>query len=443
MNDAAGEPGGARRTVGRKRTWLLGILLPLLLATGLGWVLWKERPWQKLAPATAAAAGGSGPITRGEYLARAGDCIACHTARGGRENAGGLAMPTPFGALYTPNITPDDETGIGRWTADEFYRMMHTGIGKDGKLLYPAMPFQAYTKVTREDSDAIYAYFMSLPPIRQPNRPHELRFPYNNRELLVGWRSLFFRQGEYEPDRTQSAEWNRGAYLVDGLAHCAMCHSAINLLGGSSESQAFAGGLIPNQYWYAPSLTSNREAGLGEWSIQEIVDILGKGASARGAVYGPMAEVTFHSLQYLSQEDLRAMAVYLKSLPPKGERRPESRAQLVAPGVMELGRRVYVQQCAMCHGDQGQGAPSGFPPLANNQSIEMASPVNAVRMVLNGGYAPATRGNPRPYGMPPFAHLLNDEEVAAVTTYIRVAWGNGGTPVSAQQANELRAVRLE
>lgn len=430
-------------SVGRTSRVLLGMVLPLVAAAGLGWVLWQEKPWQQLAPETPAAHGGNDIISRGEYLARAGDCIACHTATGGHEYAGGRPMPTPFGALFAPNITPDDETGIGRWTADEFYRMMHTGIGKDGKLLYPAMPFQAYARVTREDSDAIYAYLMSLTPVRQPNRPHELRFPYNNRELLVGWRSLFFKQGDFVPSPNQTPEWNRGAYLAEGLGHCAMCHSAINMLGGSSESKAFAGGLIPNQNWYAPSLTSNREAGLGEWSVEDIVDLLRNGASARGAVYGPMAEVSFHSLQYLTEADLRAMAVYLKSLPPRGEAKPEPKAQLVAPAVMELGRKVYAAQCAMCHGDDGKGHPPAFPPLANNQSIEMTSPVNAVRMVLNGGYAPATRGNPRPYGMPPFAHILNDEEIAAVVTYIRVAWGNTGTPVSTAQANELRAVPQE
>ena len=186
-------------------------------------------------------------INRGEYLARAGDCVACHTAPDGKDFAGGRPMPTPFGNLYVPNITPDEETGMGRWTADEFYRMMHTGISRDGTLLYPAMPFASYTKVTREDSDAIYAYLMSVPPVRQKNRPHELRFPYNKRDLLIGWRALYFKEGEYVPDPIQSAEWNRGAYLVQGLGHCAMCHTAINALGGSRESQAFEGGMIPNQ----------------------------------------------------------------------------------------------------------------------------------------------------------------------------------------------------
>jgi mono/diheme cytochrome c family protein len=382
-------------------------------------------------------------INRGEYLARAGDCVACHTAPGGKPFAGGRAMPTPFGNLYVPNITPDDETGIGVWTQDEFYRMMHTGISRDGTLLYPAMPFASYTRVTRADCDAIYAYLMSVPPVKQKNRPHELRFPYNKRELLIGWRALYFREGEYEPDPAQSAQWNRGAYLVQGLGHCSMCHTAVNALGGSSESKAFEGGMIPNQNWYAPSLTSNREAGLGDWSIREIADLLQVGASARGAVYGPMAEVVYNSLQYLSDEDAAAMAVYLKALPQRDTTVVPSSARLVQPAVMETGRRVYEQQCAICHGDEGKGHPPMFPPLADNQSITMPSPVNSIRMVLNGGYAPGTKKNPRPHGMPPFSHILDDDEVAAVVTYIRVAWGNTGTPVTPAQANELRKVLPE
>ena len=212
-------------------------------------------------------------------------------------------MPTPFGTLYTSNITPDVETGIGKWTADQFYTTMHTGRFPNGGLLYPAMPFASYTKVTRADSDAIFAYLKSVPPVNQQNRPHDLRFPYNNRSLILGWRTLFFTEGEYKPDPNKSAEWNRGAYLVEGLGHCAMCHSAINALGGSSQSEAFKGGLIPMQNWYAPSLTSNKEGGLGDWSIKDISDLLRTGVSKRGAVYGPMAEVVYNSLQYMTDDD--------------------------------------------------------------------------------------------------------------------------------------------
>src|ERR1700691_3217325 len=207
-------------------------------------------------------------VRRGEYLARAGDCIACHTAPEGRIFAGGLAMLTPFGTLYSSNITPDAEAGIGKWSADDFYRTMHSGRFPDGGLIYPAMPFASYTKVTRAESDAIFAYLKTIPPVNQKNRPQDLSFPYNNRQLLLGWRTLFFTPGEYKPDPNKSAEWNRGAYLVEGLGHCGMCHTPINALGGSSQSEAFKGGMIPMQNWYAPSLTSNREGGLGGWRIK-------------------------------------------------------------------------------------------------------------------------------------------------------------------------------
>lgn len=385
-------------------------------------------------------------VKRGEYLARAGDCVACHTQPGDKLFAGGRAMPTPFGTLYSPNITADNQTGIGKWTADEFYQMMHTGRSRDGSLLYPAMPYGAYTKVTRADSDAIFAYLRSVPPVNQPNRPHEMRFPYNNRELLLGWRTLYFREGEYQADPTRSVEWNRGAYLVQGLGHCSMCHTAINALGGSSESKAFEGGLIPMQDWYAPSLTSNKEAGLGDWSIEDISDLLQKGVAKRGAVYGPMAEVVYDSLQYLSDDDVRAMAVYLKSLPQHGGENGASGKSSMSGEERELlvrlGAKIYDAQCATCHGKRGEGKLPDFPPLANNQSIQMTSAVNPIRMVLNGGYAPGTMKNPAPYGMPPFAQSLSDEEVAAVVTFIRTAWGNRGTPVTAKEANALRSATL-
>jgi mono/diheme cytochrome c family protein len=384
-------------------------------------------------------------VAKGDYLARAGDCIACHTMPEGRLFAGGRPMPTPFGTLFTSNITPDAETGIGKWNAEQFYATMHTGRFPDGGLLYPAMPFGSYTKVTRADSDAIFAFLKTIPAVKQPNRPHDLKFPYNNRSLILGWRTLYFSEGEFKSNPKQSAEWNRGAYLVEGLGHCAMCHTAINALGGSSESQAFQGGLIPMQNWYAPSLTSNKEAGLGDWSLKDITDLLKTGVSARGAVYGPMAEVVYNSLQYLTDDDTRAMAIYLKSL---GQGSPPEAATSNLPGsesslLLALGKTIYDGQCASCHGEQGLGELPHYPPLAGNQSIQMSSAVNPIRMVLNGGYPPGTAGNPQPYGMPPFAHSLSDDEVAAVVTYIRTAWGNRGAAVSAREANTLRSATLD
>ncbi len=394
--------------------------------------------------ATAQPAPGRAVVKQGEYLARAGDCIACHTTPGGPLFAGGRPMPTPFGTLYSSNITPDPETGIGKWTADQFYSMMHTGRFPDGGLVYPAMPFASYTKVTRADSDAIFAYLRAVSPVHQADRPHDLRFPYNNRSLILGWRTLYFQEGEYRPDASKPAEWNRGAYLVQGLGHCGMCHTPINALGGSSQSQAFQGGLIPMQDWYAPSLTSNKEAGLGEWTIEDIADLLRTGISKHGAVYGPMAEVTYDSLQYMTDADTRAMAVYLKGLAehtPGVTPSPVPRAE--SSLLVRLGRDIYGAQCANCHGADGRGMPSNYPPLAGNPSISMASAVNPIRMVLNGGFPPGTQGNPTPYGMPPFAQSLSDDEVAAVVTYIRTSWGNRGEPVSARDANSLRAAPLD
>ena len=284
-----------------------------------------------------------------------------------------------------------------------------------------------------------------MPPVNRPDRPQDLRFPYDNRSLILGWRTLFFEEGEYRPDPAKSVDWNRGAYLVQGLGHCAMCHTPINALGGSSDSKAFEGGLIPMQNWYAPSLTSNKEAGLGDWSIEEIVSLLRTGVSHRGAIYGPMAEVTFDSLQYLNDADVRAMAIYLKSL---GQGSPLAQPASAVPApesslLMAFGQTVYASNCAVCHAADGRGMPPAYPPLAGNPSIQMESAVNPIRMVLNGGFPPGTQGNPMPYGMPPFAQRLSDDEVAAVVTYIRAAWGNRGEAVSARQANELRTAPVD
>ncbi len=384
-------------------------------------------------------------MSKGEYLARAGDCIACHTRPGARLFSGSRPMPTPFGTLYSSNITSHEHAGIGGWSSTTFYAAMHDGRTSDGGLLYPAMPFAAYTKVTREDSDAIFDYLRSVPAAPEETHPNELRFPYNNRQLILGWRTLFFTEGTFQPDKAKSAQWNRGAYLVQGLGHCSMCHTAINALGGSSESKAFQGGLIPMQNWYAPSLTSNKEAGLGEWSLKEISDYLRVGVSDRGAVYGPMAEVVYNSLQYLTDEDTHAMSVYLKGLaegkPPKAavDKVTVEENSLL----MRLGKSVYDNNCANCHGPEGRGYTPHYPPLAANQSIQMESAVNPIRMVLNGGFAPGTSANPMPYGMPPFAQSLSDDEVAAVVTYIRTSWGNRGSAVSARQANELRSAPMD
>ena len=369
-------------------------------------------------------------IERGAYLARAGNCTACHTARGGAPYAGGRGIDTPFGTVYASNLTPDAKTGIGSWSADHFWRALHNGRSKDGRLLSPAFPYPNYTLVTRDDSDAIYAYLRSLPPVEQPNRAHALRFPYDSQLALSVWRALFFEPSSFAADPARSTDWNRGAYLVRGLGHCNACHASRNALGATTEKLELSGGLIPMQNWYAPSLSSSAEAGVAGWPVTQVVELLKTGRSERASVTGPMAEVVFRSTQHLSDADLRAMAVFLGELPQSSAIAIAAQRQAPDARQSERGKALYDKHCADCHGDAGQGAVGAYPPLAGNRAVTLASPVNLIRIVQNGGFLPATAGNPRPYGMPPFSHLLDDTEIAAVLSYIRSAWGNAAPPVS-------------
>ncbi len=385
-------------------------------------------------------------LARGRYLALAGNCAGCHTARGGGAYAGGRAVRTPFGTVYTSNLTPDAATGLGAWSAGDFWRAMHHGRSRDGRLLYPVFPYPNYTRVTRADSDALHAFLKTVPALAQANTAHALRFPYNNRLLLAAWRALYFKPGVYQNDARENAAWNRGAYLVQGLGHCSACHTGRDALGGPERSADLAGGMIPMLDWYAPSLNSDAQAGLGAWQAHEIVALLRTGTSPRGAVSGPMAGVVYQSLQHLDERDLRAMAVYLKSLPPTAPPRagavpPVAEAQRKA--VMAAGAKLYDRHCADCHAAGGEGIAPAYPPLAGNRSISMDSAANAIRIVLNGGFAPATAGNPRPYGMPPFRVSLNDAEIAAVVSYIRNSWGSRVGLVSPLEVDRHRSTPVD
>lgn len=430
-----------RRIVG----WLLAfaaLLIVVVLALNV-----RDEPRIPAGPETFAAT--PQQIERGAYLARAGNCAACHTARGGAEYAGGRGIDTPFGTVYSSNLTPDAESGIGSWTSAHFWRAMHNGRARDGRLLYPAFPYPSYTQVTREDSDAIYAYLRSLAPVRQANRAHALRFPYNTQASLAVWRALFFSPGVYVAEPANSAQWNRGAYLVRGLGHCIACHSSRNVFGATSEKLELSGGLIPMQHWYAPSLASPTEAGVAEWDTAHVVGLLKNGVSPRGTVMGPMAEVVYRSTQHLSDADLAAMAVFLKELPQlEANTEPGVIERFVAllrpkegptdPVLLTRGAKLYEQRCATCHGKEGQGAAGAYVPLAGNRAVTMSSPVNVIRAIVNGGFPPSTAGNPRPYGMPPFGHELSHADIAAVATYIRASWGNQAAPVSQLEVLQSR-----
>lgn len=419
---------------------LLVLLVLVLCGLGLTAYLGTREDDVGAAPADSAEL-----VRQGAYLARAGDCMACHTTRGGAAYAGGRAIQTPFGAIHASNITSDRETGIGSWTADDFWRAIHNGKSKDGTLLYPAFPYPNYTRVTRADSDALYAYFKTVQPVRQANKEPELRFPFNYRFLLAGWRALYFRPGVYEAEPKQNAEWNRGAYLVQGLGHCSACHAPRNFLGATTGGENLSGAMIPMLNWYASSLTGERGEGLGKWEVQHIVDLLKTGVSTQGAASGPMAEVVRESLQYLDEKDIRAMAVYLKSLPQneKAEEPTEPRRNPETEKMLSVGASLYEKHCVECHKASGEGQPPGYPALAGNRSLLLGSPVNPIRAVLHGGYPPSTAGNPRPYGMPPFGAILNDDEVAAVVSFVRNNWGNHGSMVTGDQVNKYRSIALE
>ncbi|MBO9513734.1 MAG: c-type cytochrome [Variovorax sp.] len=369
-------------------------------------------------------------VERGRYLALAGNCAGCHTTRGGAPYAGGVGIETPFGTVFSSNLTPDPNAGIGRWNSDHFWRALHNGRSKDGRLLYPAFPYPNFTRVTREDADAIFAYLRTLPASPVPNLPHELRFPYDMQPALAVWRALSFKPGTFEPDPAKPAEWNRGAYLVEGLGHCIACHGTRNVLGATQEKLGLSGGLIAVQNWYAPSLTSRREASVADWNPHDVVELLKTGRSERGTVMGPMADVVYGSTQHLQEADLLAMASYLKELPSTSAAVAPTTSPTRDPRVMERGARIFDQRCAYCHGDQGQGAAGAYPPLAGNRAVQMSTPVNLIQIVRHGGFLPTTPGNPRPYGMPPFRIVLDDTDVAAVLTYIRGSWGNDAPPVT-------------
>ncbi len=425
------------------RNTKIAIAVPLLLVVAAVGFIWPKHDTGPAPSAASQAMPAAEKVARGAYLAKAADCMACHTTRGGAAFAGGRALQTPFGNVISPNITSDRETGIGNWNADDFWNALHNGKAKDGRLLYPAFPYTNYTAMTRDDSDAMYAYFQSITPVKQASAPHTLRFPYNQQAMLAVWRALYFKPAVYEPDAGKSAEWNRGAYLVQGPGHCIACHSERNALGASDKG--LSGGLIPVLGWYAPSLTSDREAGLGDWDVKDITDLLKTGISQRATVFGPMAEVVRESLQHLSDEDARAMAVYLKSLPNEsGNRDPYERSkEAEAAAWLAAGEKIYSKQCLDCHGEKGQGIAPHYPPLAGNRALTMDQAVNPIRIVLNGGFAPGTAGNPRPYGMPPFSHSLSDVEVAQVVSYLRAAWGNNAPPVESTTVNRYRNVPLE
>lgn len=372
-------------------------------------------------------------IERGKQLATAADCAGCHTADPSKPFAGGKRLPTPFGAVCSPNLTPDRETGIGAWSDEDFRRAFREGVAPDGSHYYPAFPYAYFTKLTRDDLLAIRAYLATLAPVRNERPAPELWWPFNHRFVMRGWNFLFFKPGIFEPNQQKSTEWNRGGYLVTGAAHCGACHTPKNIFGADKRNRAFRGGSVDG--WFAPRLDSAVRSGLKSWSVDDVVEYLASGRNSRSHAAGPMADVVLNSTSKMSEGDLRAIAVFLKDLPP-GVPEPD-----VAPppqSGMSAGQTIYAHACVSCHEADGSGAPRIYPPLPGNANLQSTDPASTLRIILEGVQTVTTPRAPNPGSMPAYAKQLSDQEIADVTNYIRNSWGNAAPLVTPEQVKKAR-----
>ena len=390
-----------------------------------------SQPAAPVAPPTATtqpAAPEDPQVALGRYLATAGDCEGCHDRPGGPPYAGGLPLPTPFGTIYSANLTRDRASGIGAWTADDFWNAMHKGVDRDGAHLYPAFPYPYFTHITRAESDALYAYLRTIAPVRYDPPPNRLPFPFNIRLLVGVWNLLYFKAD----DHPQTA--NRGQHLVEGLGHCGACHTPKTFLGGDKTEHALEGGNLDN--WAAPAIDADPRRGLGAWSSAEVAEYLKTGRNARASASASMADVVTHSTSQMAEADLTAMADYLRGRPSHAAAvdaaaRPDAR-------VMAAGEAIYVDQCATCHAVDGKAQPGLFPPLPGAGVTQSTDPTTVIRFILSGAQTVATDAKPTPFAMPSFGWKLNDAEVAAVATYVRNSWGNVAPAVKASDVGRLR-----
>ena len=372
-------------------------------------------------------------IAHGKALVIAGDCASCHTADPARPFAGGKRINTPFGGIYSPNLTPDRDTGLGAWSEGDFHRALRSGVAPDGSRYYPAFPYPYFTKLTRQDIEAIRVYLATLAPVHSVERPPELRWPLNYRVVMRVWNALFFRPGIFEPNQQKSTEWNRGGYLVTGVAHCGACHTPKNLFGADRRGRSFGGGEVDG--WYAPRLDNAARSGLKSWSEDDLVEYLSSGRNGKSHADGPMAEVVVNSTSQMSDADVRAIAVYLKDLPagasePVVTRPPDAD--------MAAGKAVYDHNCVSCHEADGSSAPRIYPPLPGNALLQSGDPLSTLRIILDGAQTVTTRRAPNPGSMPAYAKQLSDSEVADVANYIRNSWGNAAPLVTPTQVKRAR-----
>lgn len=392
----------------------------------------------------------STPVTleEGEYVARLADCVACHSTEEGRPFAGGLEMGTPIGSIYATNVTPDPEHGIGNYTLADFDRAVRRGVTPDGRRLYPAMPYPSYAKMSDEDIETMYDYFMNhVQPVAEPNKESNIPWPLNMRWPLEFWNLLFYRSGTFEPDPSKDELWNRGAYLVQGAGHCGSCHTprgiAMNEKGLDDGDSAFLTGALLDG-WYAPPLRGESGNGIGKWTEEDIVSFLKRGRNKHGVVFGSMMEAFNYSTQFMTDEDLASIAHYLKSLPSEADdpiwTYDASTTEQFASGkpLGDVGATLYLQKCSHCHSRDGMGRGEFVPPLAGVSSVLADTPESVINIILNGAGRVVANGIPDSYRMPPYRVSLRDDEIAALASFVRSSWGNTGGPVTPEQVKDLR-----
>ena len=390
-------------------------------------------------------------LSKGEYLARLGNCVACHTVEDGAPFAGGLKMHVPMlGSIYTTNITPDPETGIGDYSLADFDRAMRLGVAKDGHNLYPAMPYPSYAKISEDDMQALYDYFMNeVTAVKQPNLPNEIESPKDARWPLALWNSLMLDEDRYQPNPEQSEAWNRGAYLVQGLGHCGACHTPRGAMlqekGMDDSSPDFLSGAVLD-HWYASSLNGDINSGLGRWSEADITAFLKTGKNQYGKAFGTMVEVVNNSTAHMTDADLQAVAVYLKSLPAQKEKdaapyqyNSSTADQLAGSDFSDPGAMIYYQNCIYCHGVEGAGRGPYMPPLAGNPVLMDPDPSSLINITLNGSLRLVSDGLPEAYDMPAYRLMLDDQQIADVVSFIRNGWGNVASKVTAESVATIRA----
>jgi mono/diheme cytochrome c family protein len=431
--------------------WIVALsLLAALTVTAMAvWLMWTPSPPSGTAdtrlPTTKQPAI-QDLLQHGAYLARLGNCAQCHTAPGGAAYAGGNGIATPFGTVYGGNLTPDPETGLGRWSANDFWRALHHGKSPSGRALIPVFPYTSFTHLAREDSDALYAYLQSLPAITQAPPTQGLAWPYGTPWALKVWQAVNFTPAPVALEApTMAVSVERGRYLVQGLGHCNECHGGRNAWGAPAIEQQLGGAVMPGLPWYAPPLQrtgSARHAALDGWSHDDLALFLTQGRNDLAVASGPMAEVVHHSTQYLQAQDAQSMAQYLLSLqtPSPNPIAPRASEPPTPTTTKTLGARVYEAQCAQCHGKQGEGTADAFPALAGNRAVTAGNTNNLILLVLYGGFGPSTAAVPRPHGMPPFVLTLNNAEIAAVISHLRTTWGNRAAPISEFDVNTIRNI---